>query len=106
MPSMRSSRAASKLPHALLDKYGMTPAQLMLNWVMYKDAVVAIPKASNLEHVEQNAAAIRSRISADDYKAGISEVRVISSCRARSPFAASVCGASSRGRRGKASAWQ
>ena len=60
---------ASKIPQALLDKYGMTPAQLMLSWVTYREAVVAIPKASNLEHVEQNAAAIGPRISADDYKA-------------------------------------
>jgi diketogulonate reductase-like aldo/keto reductase len=60
---------ASKIPQALLDKYGMTPAQLMLNWVTYKEAVVAIPKASNLEHVEKNATAISPRISADDYKA-------------------------------------
>jgi len=59
----------SKIPEALLDKYVMTPAQLMLNWLTYRDAVVAIPKASNLEHVEQNAAAIRSRISGDDYRA-------------------------------------
>jgi diketogulonate reductase-like aldo/keto reductase len=60
---------ASKIPQSLLDKYGMTPAQLMLNWVTYRDAVVAIPKASDLEHVEQNATAISPRISADDYKA-------------------------------------
>jgi len=60
---------ASKIPQALLDKYGMTPAQLMLNWVTYKEAVVAIPKASNLEHVEKNATAISPRISPDDYKA-------------------------------------
>ncbi len=59
----------SKIPQALLDKYEMTPAQLMLNWATYKDAVVAIPKASNLEHVEQNAAAIGTRISGDDYRA-------------------------------------
>jgi diketogulonate reductase-like aldo/keto reductase len=53
----------------LLDKYGMTLAQLMLNWVTYGDAVVAIPKASSLEHVEQNTAAIRTRISGDEYRA-------------------------------------
>jgi len=58
----------SRIPKAVLDKYGMTPAQLMLNWVTYKDAVVAIPKASNLEHVEENAAAVRARITTDDYQ--------------------------------------
>jgi len=59
----------NKIPQALLDKYGLTPAQLMLNWVTYKKAVVAIPKASNAWHVEENAAAIKKRISADDYRA-------------------------------------
>ncbi len=57
----------SRIPKALLDKYEMTPAQLMLNWVTYKDAVVAIPKATNLEHVRENAASVRSRISTGDY---------------------------------------
>jgi len=59
----------SKIPQALLDKYAMTPAQLMLNWVTYRDAVVAIPKAAKVEHVEKNAAAVSTRISPDDYQA-------------------------------------
>jgi diketogulonate reductase-like aldo/keto reductase len=58
----------SKVPRSLLDKYGMTPAQLMLNWVTYRETVVAIPKAAKVEHVEENAAAVSSRISADDYQ--------------------------------------
>ncbi len=59
---------ATRIPKALLDKYDMTPAQLMLNWVTYRDSVVAIPKASNIEHVEKNANAARARISAGDYR--------------------------------------
>ena len=59
----------SKIPQALLAKYGLTPAQLMLNWVTYRDAVVAIPKASKVEHVEKNAASVSIRISGDDYRA-------------------------------------
>jgi diketogulonate reductase-like aldo/keto reductase len=59
----------SKIPQALLAKYGLTPAQLMLNWVTYRDAVVAIPKASSVEHVEKNAMSVRTRISGDDYRA-------------------------------------
>jgi diketogulonate reductase-like aldo/keto reductase len=58
---------SSKFPHSLLERYGMTPAQLMLNWVTYSDDVVAIPKASNVEHVEANAASVAKRLSADDY---------------------------------------
>ena len=60
---------AGKIPKKLLDKYGLTPAQMMLNWVTYRDAVVAIPKAAKAEHVEKNAAAVGTRISADDYRA-------------------------------------
>ena len=60
---------AGRIQQALLDKYGMTPAQLMLNWVTYKESVVAIPKASTLEHIEENAASLKTRISADDYRA-------------------------------------
>lgn len=58
-----------RIPQALLDKYGLTPAQLMLNWVTYKDGVIAIPKASKVEHMENNAASVDQRISADDYQA-------------------------------------
>jgi diketogulonate reductase-like aldo/keto reductase len=58
-----------KIPQALLDKYAMTPAQLMLNWVTYRGAVAAIPKAAKVEHIEKNAAAVSTRISADDYRA-------------------------------------
>jgi diketogulonate reductase-like aldo/keto reductase len=59
----------SRIPKALLDKYGLTPAQLMLNWATYREAVVAIPKASKVEHVEKNAAAVSTRVSSDDYQA-------------------------------------
>jgi diketogulonate reductase-like aldo/keto reductase len=62
-----TGKIVNKIPEALLEKYAMTPAQLMLNWVTYKDAVVAIPKASKVEHVEENGASISTRISADDY---------------------------------------
>lgn len=64
-----TGRLPRKIPQALLDKYGMTVAQLMLNWVTYRDYVIAIPKASSVEHVEENAHALDGRISGDDFKA-------------------------------------
>lgn len=64
-----TGRLPKKVPQALLDKYGMTTAQLMLNWVTYRESVIAIPKASSAEHVEEDAAAVKVKISADDYKA-------------------------------------
>ena len=60
---------SSKIPQTLLDKYGMTPAQLMLNWVTYRKSVIAIPKASKIEHIEKNAEALDPRLSPDDYRA-------------------------------------
>jgi diketogulonate reductase-like aldo/keto reductase len=68
-PLDRGKLPSSKIPQALLDKYDMTPAQLMLNWVTYRDSVVAIPKASNVEHVKKNATSVNTRISGDDYRA-------------------------------------
>jgi len=47
----------------------VTPAQLMLNWVTYRESVVAIPKAANIEHVKEDATALGTRISRDDYQA-------------------------------------
>lgn len=59
----------SRIPKGLLEKYEMTPAQLMLNWVTYPEQVVTIPKASRISHVEENASAVDVRISDDDYRA-------------------------------------
>jgi diketogulonate reductase-like aldo/keto reductase len=61
--------AGRKIPQALLDKYSMTPAQLMLNWVTYRESVVAIPKAVKIEHIEENASAVSTKMAVDDYEA-------------------------------------
>jgi diketogulonate reductase-like aldo/keto reductase len=59
----------SRIPKDILEKYDMTPAQLMLNWVTYPDSVVTIPKAGRVSHVEENATAVDVRISKTDYQA-------------------------------------
>jgi diketogulonate reductase-like aldo/keto reductase len=59
----------SRIPKPMLEKYEMTPAQLMLNWVTYPIPVVTIPKASRISHVEENAKSVDVRISDDDYRA-------------------------------------
>jgi diketogulonate reductase-like aldo/keto reductase len=45
-------------PHPLLDelskKYDKTKAQIAINWLLSKDNVVTIPKASNPSHLEEN----------------------------------------------------
>jgi diketogulonate reductase-like aldo/keto reductase len=59
----------SRIPKDILQKYEMTPAQLMLNWVTYPESVITIPKAGRTSHVVENAGAVDLRISPDDYKA-------------------------------------
>jgi diketogulonate reductase-like aldo/keto reductase len=50
-------------------KHSVTPAAAALAWAMRHQHVVAIPKASNLEHVKANAAAADLKLDADDLKA-------------------------------------
>jgi len=59
----------SRIPKDMLEKYDMTPGQLMLNWVTYPEPVVTIPKAGRVSHVEENANAVDVRISPSDYQA-------------------------------------
>lgn len=41
----------------IADRYGVTRAQLALAWILRQDGVIAIPKASRLDHVRENRAA-------------------------------------------------
>ncbi|HEX6970973.1 MAG TPA: aldo/keto reductase [Limnochordia bacterium] len=50
----------------LADKYGMSTAQIALNWIADHENVIAIPKASRLEHVRENAAAVERELEAED----------------------------------------
>ena len=43
-----------------------TPAQVALAWVLRQDGVVAIPKASRLEHVRENRGALELRLTTTD----------------------------------------
>jgi diketogulonate reductase-like aldo/keto reductase len=47
-------------------RHGVTPAQLALAFVLRRRGVIAIPKASSIEHVEQNRAAPDITLSDDD----------------------------------------
>ena len=51
--------------HRLAAEAGMSPAQLMLAWVMHNGDVMAIPKAGTLDHVADNAGASDRRLDAD-----------------------------------------
>jgi diketogulonate reductase-like aldo/keto reductase len=58
--------------HELLSKigtkYGKTATQVALNWLICIEPVVPIPKASRIEHAEENAGAMGWRLSPDDYR--------------------------------------
>ena len=59
---------AHSIPNDILQKYNTTPAQAMLNWVTRSEQVVAIPKAGNIKHQEENASSVAVRFSAADYE--------------------------------------
>jgi diketogulonate reductase-like aldo/keto reductase len=64
---------ARMLKHAGLKKLaatrGVTPAQLALAWLLHQDGVVVIPKAGQIKHVDENAAALDIKLSAEDFAA-------------------------------------
>ena len=61
-------RIAHSIPNDISRRYNVTPAQAMLNWVTRNEQVVAIPKAGNVKHQEENASSIAVRFSAADYE--------------------------------------
>lgn len=50
-------------------RHGATPAQVCLAWVLRQKGVLAIPKASDQEHVRANAAALGLQLEAQDLQA-------------------------------------
>lgn len=67
-PLARGNIPESRIPLALLEKYKMTPAQAALSWVTRREQVLAIPKASNIRHLEENAASVSTRFSEPEYE--------------------------------------
>lgn len=49
-------------------RYGKTPVQVALNWYTRRATLVPIPRASTVEHVEENAGALGWRLSDEDYR--------------------------------------
>ncbi len=48
------------------DKYGKTPIQVALNWMLSKDEIIAIPKSLSIDHLRENAGATGWLLSPDD----------------------------------------
>lgn len=47
-------------------RYGATPAQIALSWLLRQPGVIAIPKAARTAHIEENLAALDIRLDRDD----------------------------------------
>jgi diketogulonate reductase-like aldo/keto reductase len=54
---------------SLSKKYGKTPAQMALNWLLHKPMMVAIPKMSSEKHIVENLETLDFEMDADDYLA-------------------------------------
>jgi diketogulonate reductase-like aldo/keto reductase len=54
---------------AIADKHACDPAAIALAWVLRHEGVVAIPKATRLEHVRANVKALDIKLDVDDLKA-------------------------------------
>lgn len=52
----------------LSKKYNKTYAQISLNWLISKDKVVTIPRASKLEHLEEISDSMGWKMNIEDYK--------------------------------------
>lgn len=57
---------ASRAVEAVARRHGCSPYQAALAWTLREPGVVAIPKASRLEHVRENVAAREIRLGAED----------------------------------------
>jgi len=53
-PLARGRVMRAKPLHELGDRYGKTPAQVTLRWLVQQEGVITIPKASSEEHQRQN----------------------------------------------------
>lgn len=48
-------------------RHAATPLQIALAWVLAQDNVIAIPKAVNHDHIDQNIAALETTLDAEDH---------------------------------------
>ncbi|NJE25224.1 aldo/keto reductase [Thermococcus sp. MV5] len=68
-PLEKGSLARNRCLSEMGAKYGKTAAQIALNWVIWKENVIAIPKATSKVHIKENFGAMGWRLSREDYEA-------------------------------------
>ena len=52
----------------IADKYGRTMAQVALNWLISHNSVIVIPKATNPQHIKENASSADFELSDEDFE--------------------------------------
>lgn len=68
-PLAQGKLPKNKILAAVAEKHDKTIAQVALNWLISHKNVIAIPKASSLEHVRENAGAAGWKLTAEDLAA-------------------------------------
>jgi diketogulonate reductase-like aldo/keto reductase len=65
-PLEQSRLLGDPILRKIAERYSATPAQVALAWVLRKERVIAVPKASTPEHVKQNRIALDIPLSLSD----------------------------------------
>jgi aryl-alcohol dehydrogenase-like predicted oxidoreductase len=67
---LEKSRPVTEMVKKLAMKYGATPSQVALNWLIHfhGDTVVAIPGATKARHAEENTGTMKFRLSSEDMR--------------------------------------
>jgi diketogulonate reductase-like aldo/keto reductase len=65
-PIEQSRLANDKRLKTIADRKRATPAQIALAWVLRQEGIIAIPKASRLQHVRENRGALEITLTPDD----------------------------------------
>ncbi|WLI77109.1 aldo/keto reductase [Kosakonia sp. H02] len=63
---LRDGLLESSVVQDIAQAHGASAAQILLAWVISHQGVIAIPKASSVKHVEENAAALKISLTHDD----------------------------------------
>lgn len=66
---LKARTRRTEILQELASRYMKTPIQIALNWVIWRESVITIPKASKKEHLEENAGAAGWRLTPSDYQA-------------------------------------
>jgi len=61
-PIERKALAEDQRLIAFARRYGMTPAQVAIAWLLRNDDIIVIPKASNRQHLIENVQALDIRL--------------------------------------------